>query len=548
MRTTAHKLFRLGVSCSAGLILLLLTGTAILIVDYLDAAHWVDHTTQVITEIRSTHGMLPGTQALSGSVLDVRLSTVLDQFGRVASLTSDNQRQQANVAEFRSVFLAGSSRKTAVTADDIASANAILDRMQHQEENLLVHRVARQSQITRWGAFAATGLCSALLAVGLIAGFALRRELRRRAEAEAALVRDKEELTRYTEELARVSAGSKLIQAARDEAQLYKTVEQVMRELIPGSRGYFALLGIPDGAIEICGAWGYQTRPATFTPDDCMALQLGTAAHRRNSIMPVECAHARGEQGDQLCVPVHGASGYMGVLHVATSEGLSDKRIQVISVFAAHLGLGLTNIRMRDSLRQQSVRDALTSVFNRRYFDETLRREMSAATRHGVPLAVLMIDVDYFKRLNDTHGHTAGDDALKGVARFLMTCFRESDVICRYGGEEFGIILPGSTLEQAYTRAEFCRGTIASARMQSDGRGLGMITISIGVAVSTEFGDPLHLVRAADAALYQAKRMGRNVTWTCTNTTVSFPSLPGAAAQKPWLAEDDGATLAIVGA
>lgn len=545
VRTTAHKLFRFGAAASAALVLLLLAGTADLIVNYMRAARWVDHTAEVIGEIRGTRGLLSGSQELSGTALQMKIRSIQEQFDHVARLVADNPRQQADLAQFRSMFPAGSANRTTLSAEDIAAANAILDRMQRQEDRLLVSRVAVQSSLTRYAAAAAGGLCALLLALGIVTGCALRRELRRRARAEAELVRDKEELTRYTEELARVSAGSKLIQAARDEEQLHKIVEQVMRELIPGSRGYFALVGAATETVEICGVWGYDAAPAAFLPADCMALQLGTPTHRRNPVIPIDCAHAREKHGDHLCLPVHSANGHMGVLHVATSDKLSEKRIHVISVFAAHIGLGLTNLRMREALRQQSVRDSLTGVYNRRHFDEMLRREMSAAARHSVPLAVLMLDVDHFKRLNDTQGHAAGDDALLGVARLLTHCFRESDVICRYGGEEFGVILPGSTLEQAYARAEFCRGIVESAQLQSAGRNLGSITVSIGVAISTEFTDPQEIVRAADAALYQAKRMGRNSTWACTNEQMPFPRVPSSAVRQPWHSHDESPSLPI---
>lgn len=544
-KTTAHKLFHIGALCSALLILLLLAGTADLIVGYRHAAAWVDHTTQVITEIRATRGLLTGTRPLSGSVLQVKVSTILDQFDRVAALTGDNPRQVPNVAEFRSIFFNGPARKPALTDADVASATTVLDRMQHQEENLLVKRVALQTQITRWGFLAGASLCCALLTIGLLTAFGLRRELGRRARAEAALVRDKEELTRYTAELAQVSAGSKLIQAARDERQLHRVVEQVMRELVPASVGYFAVIADPNDPVEICGAWGYDTPPAPFFPAECMALQLGTPIHRRNGVIHIDCAHEQDAGRDHLCIPVHGASGHMGVLHVAAREQLSDKRIDVISVFAGHVGLGLSNLRMREALRQQSVRDSLTGLSNRRYFDDSLRREMAAANRHGVPLSVVLLDVDYFKQLNDTQGHTAGDHALHGIARILTSSFREGDVVCRYGGEEFSLILPGTSVDQAWSRAEFCRTVIESANLQSGGRSLGSVTVSMGIAGSGEFGTPQEIIRAADAALYHAKRTGRNAAWICSDLPTALPTIPATAIHANWRALEEGVALPI---
>lgn len=514
---------------AAVLILLLLGGTANLTLSYLRAETWVGHTTEVIEQIRDTREMLPGTQALSGAALRVKVNSLLRQFGTVAELTRDNPREVQNVADFRAIFTtANGGTRAQFSAQDIAGADAILDHMQHEEEMLLIQRIGVQSTATRRGAMVGLALCGALLLLGIVTVVALRSEFEKRAAADRALTNERDELTEHTRELAMVSTGSRMLQAASDEDQANEIVGQVMRDLAPDSRGYFAAVSPSNDLVEICASWGWEPEPPPFAPADCLALQMGRTFHRSASSIRVECRHAIAQSGDSLCIPVQSAAGHIGVLHVATPDVIDRKRCDVIEVFAAHIGLELANLRMREALRSQTVRDPLTNLFNRRYFDETLSRELLAVARHGSTLAVLMVDVDHFKRLNDSQGHTAGDEALRTFARLVRATFRDSDVLCRYGGEEFAVILPDADLAHAFERAESLRRLVEETELFSGKTAMGNITISIGIAASPEFNDSDALVRAADAALYQAKQMGRNATWVCSNQDLALPALrPG---------------------
>jgi len=173
--------------------------------------------------------------------------------------------------------------------------------------------------------------------------------------------------------------------------------------------------------------------------------------------------------------------------------------------------LTLANIRLRQSLKEQSIRDPLTGLFNRRYLTETLERELARAQRSGMPAAVVMIDVDHFKRFNDSFGHDAGDAVLQELGRFFKQSVRADDIACRYGGEEFCFVLPQMDHFSAQQRAEAIRVGAAALEVKSDGRVLGPVTLSLGVALFPEDGGDLEsLVRAADAALYEAKKTGRN--------------------------------------
>jgi diguanylate cyclase (GGDEF)-like protein len=162
-------------------------------------------------------------------------------------------------------------------------------------------------------------------------------------------------------------------------------------------------------------------------------------------------------------------------------------------------------------LREQSVRDALTGLFNRRYLDETLERELRRAERAHQPLGLIMLDIDHFKRFNDTYGHAAGDAALHDLGRLLSTHVRGSDIACRYGGEEFILLLPEATREVAVERAETIRASARRLSVHDSGRPVEPITLSIGVAAFPLNGaSGAALLKAADEGLYRAKHEGRD--------------------------------------
>lgn len=166
--------------------------------------------------------------------------------------------------------------------------------------------------------------------------------------------------------------------------------------------------------------------------------------------------------------------------------------------------------RLQVALQELAVRDSLTGLYNRRYLDETLEREVSRARREGVPLSLVMLDIDYFKRINDTYGHQVGDEALRMLASTLLADVRAEDVVCRYGGEEFLILLPSMPLESAVTRAEAWRAAVERLSMTL-GEFQIAFSISLGVAAYPEHGKtPDDLTRCVDLALYRAKHEGRN--------------------------------------
>jgi diguanylate cyclase (GGDEF)-like protein len=185
----------------------------------------------------------------------------------------------------------------------------------------------------------------------------------------------------------------------------------------------------------------------------------------------------------------------------------------LVEVFAAAVKSALSNLQLRTSLHEQATHDVLTRLFNRRYLDETLPRELHRSQRAKEPVSVAMIDVDHFKLLNDTYGHEAGDQVLETLGRLLREHLRFSDIACRFGGEEFIIVMPGTHAAQAQGRLEQLRALIGHHAFVHQARSLGKVTVSVGIAQS-----PLHgttkddLLRQADQALYMAKEQGRDRT------------------------------------
>ena len=203
----------------------------------------------------------------------------------------------------------------------------------------------------------------------------------------------------------------------------------------------------------------------------------------------------------------------MGLLYrEAYGPCFAEGADQLATMLAEQVSLAIANLQLREQLRSQAIRDQLTGLYNRRFLEDALTRETGRAVRSGEPVAVAILDVDHFKRINDTHGHEAGDAVLRDLGKVLQQTVRKTDVVGRFGGEEFLMLLPGTDLEVACTRVlDVLEAVRAMEVAIPTGAPLKHITASIGLAVM-----PLHvangatLVAAADAALYQAKGQGRN--------------------------------------
>jgi diguanylate cyclase (GGDEF)-like protein len=205
----------------------------------------------------------------------------------------------------------------------------------------------------------------------------------------------------------------------------------------------------------------------------------------------------------------------LGMLHLrgeAFRDAQATQRLkQTIERLVDQLSLSLTNIELRERLENMALRDGLTSLYNRRFLDEMLEHDLAKLRRSGKRAAVMLIDVDHFKRFNDTYGHQAGDEALRKVGAALLAAVRASDVVCRYGGEEFLVFLPECEAAEAMSKAEALRAAVQAIPLRVGGEAIPPISASFGVAMFPTVSDNrVELIQLADRALYRAKDAGRN--------------------------------------
>jgi len=414
--------------------------------------------------------------------------------------------------------------------------------------------------MNRWKQAHGEALTDVAIAASLVA-FTLRlaltqfhqqQEIAGRKAAQKQLTASHEQIShlldnarRQTAEITQISELGSLLQACTSREEIFRLIPERMRRLFPGASGSISLLSASRNRVESAAEWGVCPTDRIFSPEQCWALRRGcTHAHPGGRSVP-RCSHLLGE-GPSVCIPLIANGDTFGTLSIQNDDPLfpnsdpiegSDvfaRRLQLAATAAEHVSVAIANLNLRESLRVQAVRDPLTGLYNRRYMQEFLDRELHLARRKRRPLAVMMLDLDYFKRYNDNFGHSAGDQALAAVGETLLRCVRAEDVICRYGGEEFALILPECSLRQATARAEEICRRIRENRAQPDQP--GVLTVSIGVAAFDETTDRVDLLlKFADDALYQAKGAGRDRVVAAS---------PAAALSESDFTETDPATLA----
>jgi diguanylate cyclase (GGDEF)-like protein len=317
---------------------------------------------------------------------------------------------------------------------------------------------------------------------------------------------------------------SRYLKAGVTPAEVYATVECFGPQLFRRTSGRLYLVHSPGKHLESVARWGDGSPgEQTFTVQDCWALRQTQAHLVGDPRTELLCGHVTSDSNwvpSYLCVPVLAQGEALGLLHLrrvkeestSPEDGDSiESRLNLATAVAEEIGLALADLKVRDILHEQSIRDPLTGLYNRRFLEEFLLRELARADRKKHALSVITLDIDHFKRINDTLGHGAGDVVLRRVGLLLQGYVRESDIACRVGGEEFSLLLPEASMQIAAQRAENIRGGVHDLRLKYDGHNLGAVTISLGVAAFPEHGTtPDALIRAADQALYDAKSRGRD--------------------------------------
>ncbi|CAN5282645.1 hypothetical protein BH11PSE4_BH11PSE4_23140 [soil metagenome] len=316
-------------------------------------------------------------------------------------------------------------------------------------------------------------------------------------------------------EIALLTELSGVVQACQTRDEIFAAVQSYAGVLFAEEAGALYYLNDARDAVLRGAHWGsLRTDIASFSIDDCCAL-------RREATFPVPqvdqsltCNHVeRCETGGGafICQPVISQNNLLGLLYRERASEFGPGANQLAIMLAEQVSLAMANLELREALRRQAERDPLTGLHNRRFLEDAMVREIACSSRDGRALAVAMLDIDHFKAINDSHGHEAGDAVLRGLGKVLKEVTRETDIVGRFGGEEFLLVMPGATLEIAQQLLQQVLDAMRGMEMALPGGMLGGITASVGIAVM-----PLHVARgeellaAADAALYRAKAEGRN--------------------------------------
>lgn len=537
--------------------LLLLVGMSVILGarNFIDNARWVSHTHSTIEKITELYSRVKDVESaqrgylLTGHVdylsqLNVGAGAI-DQLGRdLVEHVIDNTVQEERAKELAKL----SRQRIGISNEVVALYQAegferaqrevagnrgkqVMDHMaevtramEDDERRLLAARniTADESAADlQWAAVLGIGVSLAL--IGIVFALMLRENrVRTRAERDAAaasaeLAGTVSELALAGERLHELQRSASMLQSCRSIDEAMEIARQGFLHLFPRLGGAIYLTRASQNLSELRVHWGDAPCEdgAVMAPNDCWAVRCGQAYAVPDSRRERVCSHVH--VGDAstafstLCVPLVARGETLGVVHLCGAPNEATAQGELVLTAVEQLSLALSNLQLQETLRIQSIRDPLTGLYNRRYLEESLERELGRCKRRGQPLSVLVLDIDYFKRFNDTHGHDGGDALLSQFGRLIDAMCRTEDIACRFGGEEFVLILPEAGVEVARDRAEGIRLAVAELQVTHMRQSLGPVTCSIGVAAF-----PLHaetgsaLVTIADTALYRAKAEGRD--------------------------------------
>jgi len=531
------------------------------------AKDWVQHTQEVLTSLQ-TASLLVDRIEFSERLYTLdkdenQLNTAhLSAIGlesvalRLHMLVSDNAGQTHSSQTLTAC--AGSIRNEIfepekfplLSTTELLGCREAISLMAEQERGLLKQRTEKSQSSSL---LSLTTECAfvgfSLLTLVVLFSFLLRDAVLRRSTAKRT-TETNENLASSVQALEERISDARLLTLCRDELQLCVDVRQVYRaaavsldRLLPGSSGSLCILNPSHNLLEAVSTWGSHTsmQAETFAPETCCGLRLGQLRWRRMGVSEIDCTHFSAEPPDHyLCAPLVAQGETLGMLSIECSQpeayAMLQRRMDGILQLLQLIGMAAASLNLRARLENQSVRDPLTGLFNRYFMEIVLARELARANRQESSVAMLMLDVDHFKRFNDAYGHGAGDAMLRGIGEVFRASVRTEDTICRYGGEEFAIILPGATPQIAAMCAERIRAAVTGLRLSVDIAPGANASVSIGIALyPADAADGETLLRKADQALYRAKHNGRNQVCTASAHAVKTQSEPLLDTQTTFL-------------
>lgn len=490
---------------------------------------WIAHTGAVLAALHDVQTDLQKLQldavkqnAWGGDAnSSMKLSMELEKhLGDLATLTADNPIQQHNVASFERLYedLRGrasrSGNASAILAEELYKDDSELWKslaaMRQEERSLMTDRLGSVDTVQNYNIRLIVLLVLSSGSLLVITFWLLLRKGQteeRDKKASRILI---EELRSRSAEAALQNAFSQSMQLCTSLEDAYEVIGGFVDSLFPGVPGAVAFVNNSRNLVAISRTWnGGKSLQEAFPPDSCCAFRLSHNYYYPQESYTLACRHFQDEIPNvYFCMPLVAQGETIGLLHLQIN-GQASQQVASLALLADQAAMAIANLRLRDQLRVQSLRDPLSGLFNRRYLDSVFAREVDRALRQKKTLGVLMIDIDHFKGINDRFGHEVGDQVIKRVGETMQSFFRDSDIVCRFGGEEFAVLLTDTDLQGAVSRGDSFRCEIAQMTWLI--LGAERVTISMGLALCPEHGrNADDLMRCADKALYQSKAGGRN--------------------------------------
>lgn len=507
---------------------------------------WVDHTDQVINKVNDVFNGLKDAQSSQRGYLItgyedylapyyIAMPKLQDNMHLLTDLVADNPKQleRANnlalhvkerITVLEKVLDIYKAEGQAKAFDEIKKgtgkremdeARSIVTDMTGEEQKLLTQRqqaLTLSSEITTAAGLAGLVICFLILVAVF---FLIDREADQRVKTEESLKEAVDEMEKITSETQLIGRIGDYLRGCRDEGEAYSIIEKNMPLLFPYTYGNVSIFNNSRNMLQSVLKWG--EIPAVdkeFEAEDCWALRQGRIHQSLNDGAVPMCEHLKviTTESSNLCLPMQAQGETIGQIYVGSgnSHALQEHQVLLLRTVGEQISLALANLNLQRALREQSIKDPLTKLFNRRYLEETLVREVSRAQRNLQPMAVMIMDIDFFKKVNDTYGHDGGDAVLMAFAKMLGTKMRKEDVACRLGGEEFVLVLPSATVDLGRARAEEICDATRKMKVKFQNQTIA-VTVSIGLAMFPEHGVASEeLIQNADLALYSAKRTGRD--------------------------------------
>lgn len=510
---------------------------------------WVEHTYTVINGLQGLLSDLKDVQsAQRGFVITgmedylmpyyLALPKIEEELRHMNGLMKDNPEQLAELQKLKSHIdkrteaAAGvieinrtQGQKAAVEMikrgygkKEMDEIRSIASQMIDREQSLLALRrssAANYFKITMYAGASGMIMFVVLLSAVFVT---MSKEADQRIRTEESLRHAVEQMERNNRETQLIGKMGDYLRSCREEEEAYEMISANLPVIFPNSYGSVAIFNNSRNILRPVLTWGELPDGVAldFEPDACWALRQGRAHLSGGDKSTPVCAHLEhiADGNMTICLPMQAQGETIGQIFIGAQKSergeATREELGTMRRITEQISLALANLKLQRALKEQSIKDPLTKLYNRRYLEDTLSRELARAQRNAQPLTVLLMDIDHFKKVNDTYGHDAGDAVLSAFAKMLTTKVRKEDIACRWGGEEFLLILGAADEGLAQSRAQEICDTARSLKISFQGKPIP-ITVSIGASVFPSHGEaPEDLIRNADQALYKAKQGGRD--------------------------------------